>query len=108
MRNNKSISFKPFVIIFVLIIIVIIGIQIFGASRFESILAAQGEVIDGFWSEVLIVRDEKVVKSPMSGKVELLTGEAERMASGRELAVIRTSNYQQKIFNRTAGIVSFA
>ncbi|MGM0499520.1 MAG: HlyD family efflux transporter periplasmic adaptor subunit [Bacillota bacterium] len=108
MKNNKSISFKPFVIIFVLIILVLIGIQIFGASRFESILAAQGEVIDGFWSEALIVRDEKVIKSPMTGKVELLTGEGDRLASGRELAVIKSSDNQQKIFNKTAGIVSFA
>jgi len=108
MEKNKRISFKPFVIIFVLIIILIIGIQIFGASRFESILAAQGEVIDGFWSEVLIVRDEKVIESPVSGRVDLLAGEGDRFATGRELAVIKSSNHQQKIFNKQAGIVSFA
>lgn len=108
MAKNKSINFKPFIIIFVLIIIVIIGIQIFGASRFESILAAQGEVIDGFWSDVLIVRDEQVIKSPLTGKLELLVGEGDRLASGRELAVIKSNNYQQKVFNKKAGIVSFA
>jgi len=47
MAKKKNISFKPFVLIFILIITLIIGIQIFGAARFESVLAAQGEVIDG-------------------------------------------------------------
>jgi putative membrane fusion protein len=106
---KKNVSyFKPFVIIFVLIIAFIIGIQIFGAARFETILAAQGEVIDGFWSEALIVRDEKVIKAPAAGRVELMVGEGDRLASGRKLAEINSSNQKQKIFNHQAGIVSFA
>ncbi len=108
MFKNKSISFKPFVIIFILIISLIIGIQLFGAARFETILAAQGEVIDGFWTDALIVRDEKVLKSPVSGRVELLTGEGDRLASGTELAEIKASDHSQKVFNKKAGIVSFA
>ncbi|MFW5979221.1 MAG: HlyD family efflux transporter periplasmic adaptor subunit [Halanaerobium sp.] len=108
MFKNKSISFKPFVIIFILIISLIIGVQLFGAARFETILAAQGEVIDGFWTDALIVRDEKVLKSPVSGRVELLTGEGDRLASGTELAEIKASDHSQKVFNKKAGIVSFA
>ncbi|RAK07401.1 putative membrane fusion protein [Halanaerobium saccharolyticum] len=108
MTKKNDTNFKPFVIIFILIIAFIIGIQIFGAARFETILAAQGEVIDGFWSEAMIVRDEKVIKSPISGRVELLVGEGDRLASGRKLAEIESSNQQQKIFNKEAGIVSFA
>ncbi len=108
MKKNKSISFKPFLIIFVLLIIVIIGIQIFGASRFESILAEQGEVIDGFWSEVLVVRDEKVIRSPITGRVELLVIEGDRHAAGKELALIKSSDSQLKIFNKKAGIISYA
>jgi putative membrane fusion protein len=108
MAKKKNINFKPFVMIFILIIALIIGIQIFGAARFESILAAQGEVIDGFWSEVLIVRDETLIKSPLTGRVKLLAGEGDRLASGRELALIKSSDQQQKIYNRKAGIVSFA
>lgn len=107
MKKKKNINFKPFIIIFILIIVVIIGCQIFGDSKFKSTLAAQGEVIDGFWADVLIVRDEKVIKSPITGEVELLTGEGNRFASGKELAVIKSANYQQKIFNKKAGIVSF-
>ena len=108
MSKKKKINFKPFVIIFILIIIIIIGIQLFGAARFESILAAQGEVIDGFWSDVLIVRDEKVIKAPVTGQTELLVGEGERLAAGKKLAEINYSDQKQKIFNQKAGIVSFA
>lgn len=108
MNKNKTINFKPLVIIFILIIAVIIGIQIFGEAKFETILAAEGEVIDGFWSNVLIVRDEKVIKSPISGKVELLVKEGDRFAAGKKLAKINSSTVEQKIFNQKAGIVSFA
>jgi len=108
MMKKNGMNFKPFLLIFILIIVLIIGIQIFGAARFKTILAAQGEVIDGFWSEALIVRDEKVVRAPIAGKVELLVGEGDRTASGRKLAVIKSSEGQQKIFNKNAGIVSFA
>jgi putative membrane fusion protein len=106
-KKNVS-NFKPFVIIFILIISFIIGIQLFGAARFETILAAQGEVIDGFWSEALIVRDEEIIQAPISGRVELMVGEGDRLASGIKLAEIKSANQKQKIFNHQAGIVSFA
>lgn len=108
MSKKKNISFKPFVIIFIFLIALIIGIQIFGAARFESILAAQGEVVDGFWSDVLIIRDETVIRSPLKGRVELLAGEGDRLASGKKLAVIKSAAQEQKIYNKKAGIVSFA
>jgi putative membrane fusion protein len=108
MDKKNHTNFKPFVIIFILIIAFIIGIQIFGAARFETILASQGEVIDGFWSEALIVRDEKVIEAPITGRVELLVGEGDRLASGKKLVEINSSNQKQKIFNQKAGIVSFA
>lgn len=108
MSKKRNTNFKPFVIIFILIIAVIIGIQLFREARFETILAAQGEVIDGLWSNVLIVRDEQIVGAPNSGKVELFVGEGNRFASGKKLAEIHTSSDSKKIFNRKAGIISFA
>jgi len=108
LNKKKKTNFKPFVIIFILVISLIIGIQLFGAAKFESILAAQGEVIDGFWSNVLIVRDEVVIKSPVKGRVELQVEEGDRMAAGKKLAEIKSSDSRQKIFNQKAGIVSFA
>ena len=108
LNKKKKTNFKPFVIIFILVISLIIGIQLFGAAKFESILAAQGEVIDGFWSNVLIVRDEVVIKSPVNGRVELLVEEGDRMASGKKLAEIKSTDSRQKIFNQKAGIISFA
>lgn len=107
-KKDKKLRFKPFVIIFVLLIVIILGIQIFGAARFETIFASQGEVIDGFWSEALLVRDERVVYSPLFGKVNLLVGEGNRLSTGRKLAEINSANQKQKIFNKKAGIVSFA
>lgn len=74
----------------------IIAIQIFGAARFETILAAQAEVVDGFWAEALIVRDEKVITSPISGRVKLMVGEGDRLATGKKLAEIKSANNNQK------------
>lgn len=107
-KKDKKTNFKPFVILFILIIAVILGIQIFGAVRFETIFASQGEVIDGFWSEALLVRDERVIYSPFSGKVNLKVGEGDRLSTGRELAVIKAADKNQKMFNQKAGIISFA
>lgn len=108
MTEKKTINFKPFVLIFIVIITLIIAIQIFGAARFETILAAQAEVVDGFWAEALIVRDEKVITSPISGRVKLMVGEGDRLATGKKLAEIKSANNNQKIFNQKAGLVSFA
>ena len=106
--DRKKIHFKPFVIIFVLIIFLIIAIQLFGAARFETILASHGEIIDGFWSSALIVRDEKVVRSPLSAEVKLFAGEGERIASGEKVAVLKNKNKKQTIYNKEAGLISFA
>lgn len=108
MNKKKKTNFKLFVIIFVLIISLIIGMQLFGAARFETVLASQGEVIDGFLSEVLIIRDEQLIDSPISGRVELLVGEGNRLAAGKKLAEINSSSQKQIIYNKKAGIVSFA
>lgn len=108
MSRKYKINFKLFVILFIIIIFLILAIQIFGAANFKTVLASQGEVIDGFWSEVLILRDEKVVKSPFSGKVELFVGEGNRLSAGEKLLKIRSSLQEQFIFNSEAGIVSFA
>lgn len=105
---KKNINFKPFVILFILLIIFIIGVQFFSAAKYETILAAQGEVIDGFWSDVLIVRDEEVFRSPQKGKLKLLISEGDRYASGKKIAEINSSNKKQNIYNKKAGIVSFA
>ena len=107
-KKDKKTNFKPFVILFILIITAILGIQIFGAVRFETTFASQGEVIDGFWSETLLVRDERVIYAPLSGRVNLKVGEGDRLSAGRELAVIEAAHKNQKIFNQKAGIISFA
>lgn len=108
MKKKKNINFKPFVIIFILIITVIIAAQFFTAVRFETIFAAQGEVIDGFWSDLLIVRDEKVFSTPKSGELKILISEGDRYAFGKKIAQVNSTNQNQNIYNKRAGIVSFA
>jgi len=109
MAEKKNIfSFKYFVIIFIIIITAIIAFQIFGASRFETTAAEQGEVIDGFWTDALVVRDEAVLSSPFSGRAELLDVEGDRQRAGSKIAEIITSNNIKSIYSNKAGIISFA
>lgn len=109
MKSKRAIiNFKFFVILFILIIFGIIGFQIFGAARFETILAEQGEVIDGFWTKALVIRDEKVIKSPVSGRVEFAGIEGDRASYGSKIAEIKYQNKNKSVYNSEAGIISFA
>ncbi len=109
MKSTKLVfNFKLFVIIFILIIFGIIGFQIFGEAKLETILAEQGEVIDGFWTKALIIRDEKVIKSPVSGRVDFADIEGDRASYGSEIAKIKSQNNNKRVYNSAAGIISFA
>lgn len=106
--KKKNLNFKPFVLIFGLIIILIIGFQLFSAAKFETIFAAQGEVVDGFWSDALILRDESLLRSPFRGRVKLLAGEGQRVSAGEKVAEIKTDQQEYNFYNQQAGIISFA
>lgn len=109
MKDKKTLwSFKSFVVLFILIIAAIIAVQIFGAARFETILAEQGEVIDGFWTDAIIIRDEKLFRSPISGRAMLMSSEGERAAAGTEIAEVSSVGQKIKIYNKEPGIISFA
>lgn len=105
---SKKINFKPFVLVFILIISLILIIQIFTTSNFETILAAQGEIKDGFWTNALIIRDEKVVESPIKGNLNILISEGDRYSIGNKIAVLSSSNEKINFYNRNAGIISFS
>lgn len=109
MQKNKSYpKFKIFFFLFIFIIIFIIGYQILGAARFETITASQGEIIDGFWSNAVVVRDEKVFRAPKSGRADLLEAEGDRIAVGEKVAAVKANNGKKIIYNHKAGILSFA
>jgi putative membrane fusion protein len=109
MKKRKAIlNFKFFVIVFILVISGIIGFQIFGAARFETVLAEQGEVIDGFWTNAVVIRDEKVIKPPVSGRVEYTAIEGDRAPYGSKIAEIESQDKIKNVFNSEAGIISFA
>ena len=107
-NKKKHPKFKIFFLLFIFIILFIIGYQILGAAKFETITASQGEIIDGFWTNAVVVRDEKVFKAPISGKAELFEGEGDRIAVGEKVAEINSSNEDKIIYNNKAGILSFA
>ncbi|MFW6295297.1 MAG: HlyD family efflux transporter periplasmic adaptor subunit [Halanaerobium sp.] len=109
MKIRKAIfNFRIFVIIFILVISGIIVFQIFCAARLETILAEQGEVIDGFWTNALVIRDEKVIETPVSGRVEYIAEEGDRAPYGCRIAEIESKDKIRNIFNSKAGIISFA
>lgn len=108
LEKQKNINFKPLVIIFILIIFIIVAVQFFTAVKFETIFAAQGEVIDGFWTEVLIVRDEVVINSAASGNLKILISEGDRYAFSQKIAQIKSDGQTKNVYNKKAGTVSFA
>ncbi|ADQ15024.1 HlyD family efflux transporter periplasmic adaptor subunit [Halanaerobium hydrogeniformans] len=109
MQNNKKYpKFKIFFLLFIFIIIFIIGYQILGAAKFETIIASQGEIVDGFWANSVVVRDEKVFKAPISGRADLVEDEGDRIAVGEKVAEINSNNDKKSIYNNKAGILSFA
>src|SRR6056297_2266282 len=100
--KNNIFNLKLFVILFILIITGIIAVQIFGAARFETVFAEQGEVIDGFWTEALVIRDEKVIKAPVSGRVEFSDIEGDRASYGSKVAEIKHQAKTKNVYNKEA------
>lgn len=63
-----------------------------------------GEVVDGFQSRGLVLRNETVYGSNISGYIELRSTEGDRISSGTEVLKIN----ERLIFNNQPGIISYA
>ncbi|MTI61660.1 MAG: hypothetical protein FH762_17025 [Firmicutes bacterium] len=100
-RFNK----RRFLIAVFLLIVFILFIYFIGFyNRIVIVRARYGELVDGFTTKALIVRDEQVYYSPVSGNIELNLTEGSRISYGQR--VMRVGDYS--LINHRAGIISYA
>ena len=71
-------------------------------------LVKYGQVIDGFQTEALIVRNEKIYKAPTSGNITFFEKEGERVKSGQAVAKVSNYNKTRTVYSREAGIISYS
>ncbi len=71
-------------------------------------LVKYGQVIDGFQTEALIVRNEKIYKAPISGNIIFFEKEGDRVKSGQAVAKVSNYNMTRTIYSREAGIISYS
>ncbi len=107
-REQKKSKLSYFVFLFIAILLVIIIYQLIDLRNFKLATAVHGEVIDGFKSKALVIREEKVFRAPYKGIVEVLKEENQRINSGEKVAIIKNQSNQYPIYNHRAGIISYA
>ena len=74
------------------------------SERLEVIEARHGELIDGFGTEALLIRDETVFKAPVSGNVDFEKYDGERVSHGDRIITIDAFN----VYCQKPGIISFS
>lgn len=67
-----------------------------------------GQLTNSFHTEAIIIRKEKVYKSPVTGKITYSAKNSHRISGGQLVAKIRTDNQSVSIFSREAGILSYS
>ncbi len=95
-----------FLLIFTIVISMLSLIALYYLFHNQKILvlARYDEVVDGFKTEGLLVRDEVVYYSPLSGFVKLKQSEGERVSYGQGIIDINNTT----LYNNRPGIVSYA
>ncbi|NLJ84455.1 MAG: hypothetical protein GX336_06065 [Halanaerobiaceae bacterium] len=100
-RDKKAI----FIVLLIFLFLIFFSVYFYTVRhRVDLLIADYTEVVDGFWTEGLLIRDEIVYRSPDSGFVKLLASEGKRVAYGEEIAGIAN----RIIYNRHAGLLSYA
>jgi len=105
--KNKFISWKYFVFI-TLIIIGLISFFILKEDNLQTTRISYQEIVSGFETKGLVIRDEKIFKAPISGKINILINEGERAAYGEKIAYIENENQKYNIYTKEPGIISYA
>ncbi len=96
-------------IILVIILIISALLLIYNKYNHSYIIQADyDEIVDGFITEAIIVRDETVTKAPLSGKVETHCKEGERISYGQNVIDIINLAESVSLYNFQAGILSYA
>lgn len=99
---------KIFIFLFVVIILLIFSGFFLVSDRQKVVLARYEEVVDGFLTKALIIRDEMVQFSPASGYVYLTKAEGERVGYGNKVLELKNRNNIIDIHNYFPGIISYA
>ncbi|MFW6281611.1 MAG: HlyD family efflux transporter periplasmic adaptor subunit [bacterium] len=98
-RGNKNyLLLLLIILIFILSYLYLINYQVLLYT------AHYGEVVDGFQSRGLVLRNETVYSSNISGIIELRSAEGDRVSSGTEILKIN----EHLIYNNHPGIISYA
>ena len=105
--KSKFISWKYFVFI-TLIIIGLISFFILKEDNLQTTRISYQEIVSGFETKGLVIRDEKIFKAPISGKINILINEGERAAYGEKIAYIENENQKYNIYTKEPGIISYA
>ncbi len=101
-KSNKLLYIIP------IIIILIIVYLLFVRNKSIVIRAEYGEVVDGFSSKSLIIRDEKIYYSPYSGTVKLKQEEGDRIGVGFPVISIINTEEKKTLYNHESGIISYS
>lgn len=115
MKNNKDtsknrrkfLSWKYFVFI-TIIIIGLVSFFILKNDNLQTVKVDYREIISGFESKALIIRNEKTYKAPISGELKILLNEGKRAPYGEKIAVIQNQEEVYNIYTREPGIISYA
>jgi len=106
-KNRKFISWKYFVFI----IIIVMGLILFFILKndnIDTVTVNYQEIVSGFETEALVIRNEKVYHSPISGTLNILLDEGERASYGQKIAYIDNEEEIYNIYAKESGIISYA
>lgn len=103
-KNNKKRKRVFLFFLLILILIFVFSYKNLKDNRVVMITSDFGEVVDGFSTKALIVRNEKIYYAPESGYVNFLISEGNRAAYGHGIARINS----RILYNYHPGLVSFA
>ncbi|HMA59584.1 MAG TPA: HlyD family efflux transporter periplasmic adaptor subunit [Halanaerobiales bacterium] len=106
-NRRKFISWKYFVFI-VVIIIGLTSFFIFKDKNLKPLTVDYKEIVAGFETEALVIRNEKTYKAPLSGELTILLNEGERAPYGEKIAYIENGEIKYNIYTEQPGIISYA
>lgn len=106
-KRKKFISWKYFVFI-VVIIIGLTSFFIFKDKNLNTLTVNYKEIVAGFETRALVIRNEKTIKAPIKGELTILLKEGERAPYGEKIAYIENEEEKYNIYTAQPGIISYA
>ncbi len=94
---------KKILLLFLILLFIFLLYILFFYNRPEIIEARYGEIIDGFNTEAIIIRDETKYIAGDSGIINLFQNEGKRLSSGEKVLEINGS----LVFNHHPGLISY-